>query len=75
MFKLRCLCECVCDSGVGVGVGVWLVARTAPRWSEGGCSVAACPGAGRARQRPTMPTMPLEKAAPNFPPANMVSLF
>ncbi|CAH0727728.1 unnamed protein product, partial [Brenthis ino] len=33
-------------------------ARTAPKWSEAGCSVAACPGAGRARRRPTTPTMP-----------------
>ncbi|XP_013177578.1 PREDICTED: uncharacterized protein LOC106125038 [Papilio xuthus] len=34
-------------------------AVTAPKWSEAGSSVAACPGAGRARRRPsTTPTMP-----------------
>lgn len=32
--------------------------QKAPKWSEGGCSVAACPGVGRARRRlPTTPSM------------------
>lgn len=48
--------------------------RTAARWWEGGCSVAACPGAGRARRRPTTPTMLLERAARNSHTTNLVSL-
>lgn len=48
--------------------------RTAARWWEGGCSVAACPGAGRARRRPTTPTMLLERAARNSHTTNLVSV-
>lgn len=73
---ISCACACVCSVCVcverrrRVGSG----ARTAPRWSEAGCSVAACPGAGRARRRPsTTPTMPCGRAARNYPTMNMVS--
>lgn len=66
---IRCACACVC--GVSV-VG----ARTASRWWEAGCSVAACPGAGRARRRPsTTPTMRCEMAARNCYTMIMVSFF
>lgn len=47
----------VLRKSVARGACALVGAHTAPRWLEAGCSVVACPGAGRAQRRPMTPDM------------------